>query len=104
MSSSSVKLAIFKLLRRSVTKLNRLNSTEPIRRILCVVLPLVFRTEEIRKTLVSSKAPIAELLGFNEKSILGKHVFEKSQGLHTAMQSNAKELNNFEDAVLPVIS
>ena len=102
-SSSSVKLAIFERLRMSVTKLNRLNSTESIRKILWVVLPLVIPTEEIKKTIVSSKASIAELLGFNEKSILGKHVFERSQGLHTAMQSNANELNNFENAVLPVI-
>ena len=102
-SSSSIKLAVFEQLRVSIKKLNKFNSTESIRRILCVVLPLVIPTEGMRKTTAASKSSVAELLGFNERSILGKHVFEKSHALHTALQSNTNEIKIFEDAVLPVI-
>lgn len=102
-SGSSMKLAVFEQLRVSIKKLNLFNSTESIRRILCVVLPLVIPPECIRKTTAASKASIAELLGFKEKTILGNYVFEKSQTLHTALQSNTNEIKTFEDAVLPVI-
>ena len=102
-SSSALKLAVFEQLRMSVTKLNRFNSTESMRRILCVVLPLVIPPEGMRKITAASKASVAELLGFNEKSVLGKHVFEKNQTLHTALQSYTNEIKIYEDAVLPVI-
>lgn len=101
-ASSAMKLAVFEQLRTSITKLNRLNSIESMRRIMCVVLPLVIPIEAMRKGAVISKASIAELLGFNEKSIIGKHVFERSQTLHTSMLNNLNEVNIFEDAVLPV--
>jgi hypothetical protein len=101
-ASSGIKLAVFEQLRSSIAKLNRLNSIESMRRILCVVLPLVIPVDEMRKGTITSKASIAEILGFNEKSIIGKHVFERSQALHTSMQNNLNEVQIFQDAVLPV--
>jgi hypothetical protein len=99
---SGIKLAVFEQLSSSIAKLNRLNSIESMRRILCVVLPLVIPVDEMRKGTIISKASIAEILGFNEKSIIGKHVFERSQTLHTSMKNNLNEVQIFEDAVLPV--
>jgi hypothetical protein len=101
-ASSGVKLAVFEQLRSSITKFNRLSSIESMRRIMCVVLPLVIPIDELRKGTIISKASIAELLGFNEKSVIGKHVFERSQSLHTSVRNNLNEVNIFEDAVLPV--
>lgn len=99
---SSMKLAVFEQLRMCIIKLNRLNATESMRRVLSVVLPLVIPMEEMRKGMMGSKASVAELLGFNEKSLLGKHVFDKSQALLSALQNNADDIKAFESAVLPV--
>ena len=63
-----------------------------------VILPLVIPVEKMRNENIASKATVAKLLGFNEKSILGKHVFEKSNTLFSSMQNTT----NFEDAVLHV--
>jgi hypothetical protein len=97
-----MELAVFEQLRMCIIKLNRLNATESMRRVLSVVLPLVIPMEEMRKGTVGSKASVAELLGFNEKSLLGKHVFDKSQALLSALQNNADDIKAFESAVLPV--
>jgi hypothetical protein len=100
--SSGIKLAVFEQLRSSITKLNQLNLVESIRRIMCVVLPLVIPIEEMKKGRIISKASIANLLGFNEKSIIGKHVFESCQTLHTSIRNNLNSAKIFEDAALPV--
>ena len=99
---SAVKLAVFQQLHSSITKLNKLNSVESMRRIMCVILPLVIPAEKMKTDNIASKATVAKLLGFNEKSILGKHVFDKSVTLFTAMNSTSNEVKNFEDAVLHV--
>ena len=57
-SGSSLKLAVFKQHRVSIKKWNRFNLTESIRRILCVVLPLVIPPEGMRKTTAASKASV----------------------------------------------
>lgn len=97
-ANSAVKLAIFQQLQFSITKLNKLNSTESMRKIMCVILPLVIPVEKMRNESIASKATVAKLLGFNEISVLGKHVFEKSNTLFSSMQNTT----NFEDAVLHV--
>lgn len=79
--SSGIKLAVFEQLRSSITKLNKLNSAESIRRIMCVVLPLVIPIDKMKK---------------------GKHVFERCQTLHTSMRNNLNSVKVFEDAALPV--
>jgi hypothetical protein len=100
--NSTIKLAIFEQLRVSISKINELNSRESMRKVLCTILPLVIPKEEIRKTNSISKSGIAMALGFNDKSLIGKHVFERSFELHNAIDGGTNVAQYIENAVVPI--
>jgi hypothetical protein len=100
--NSTIKLAIFEQLRISITKLNEFNSIESIRIVLCTILPLVIPEDQVRKQNSISKSGIAMALGFNEKSLIGKHVFEKSLELHSALNGGTNTVQYIENAVVPI--
>ena len=99
---STIKLAIFQQLRVSITKLNEFNSQESMRKILCTILPLVIPDDQARKQNSISKSGIAMALGFNEKNLIGKHVFERSLELHTALNDGTNAVQYIENAVVPL--
>ena len=47
------------------------------------------------------KSGIAMALGFNEKNLIGKHVFERSLELHTALNDGTNAVQYIENAVVP---
>jgi hypothetical protein len=69
-----------------------------MRKILCTILPLVI--PDVRKQNSISKSGIAMALGFNEKNLIGKHVFERSLELHTALNEGTNAVQYIENAVV----
>ena len=77
----SLPLLIFDNLKGNIELLNKFNSFESIKVILCAVLTMIIPPIEKRGKENSSNHAISNLLGLNNKSLLMKHVFENCESL-----------------------
>jgi hypothetical protein len=73
-----------------------------MRKGLCTILPLVIPEEQVSKKDSVSKSGIAVVLGFNEKNLIEKHVFERSLEHHRALDGGTNTVQYIENAAVPI--
>ena len=103
-SKISLPLLIFDCLKESVTLLNKFKNNKKLRAMLSTFIPLIIPDSSERKEQSHSNHSIGNLLGFNEKSSIAKHYFERSNEIHKLKQISRGELTvkMIEDVLLPL--
>jgi hypothetical protein len=81
-SKISLPLLIFDCLKESVSLLNTHKNNKSLRSILSTLIPLLIPSRLVRTELNHSNHSIGNMLGFNEKSRMAKHYFERSDEIH----------------------
>jgi hypothetical protein len=101
----SLPLIIFDNIKENIESLNRFNSFENIKVILCAVLTIIITPIEKRSRENSSNHAISNLLGLNNKSMLMKHVFEKSESLLTTkkLPRGSCTVGMVESSLAPIV-
>lgn len=81
-SKISLPLLIFDCLKESVALLNIHKNCKSLRSTLSTIIPLIIPSSTKRTEQSHSNHSIGNLLGFNEKSRIAKHYFERSDVIH----------------------
>ena len=81
-SKISLPLLIFDCLKESISLLNVHNNNKKLRSALSILIPLIIPSTSKRTEQNHSNHSIGNLLGFNEKSRIAKHYFERSNEVH----------------------
>ena len=103
-SKISLPLLIFDCLKESVSLLNVYNNNKSLRSILSILIPLIIPSSSQRMEQNHSNHSIGNLLGFNEKSKIAKHYFERSEKINR-LKLNKREIvtvQMIEDVLIPL--
>ena len=91
-SKISLPLLIFDSLKESIALLNVHNDNKKLRSTLSILIPLIIPSTSKRTEQNHSNHSIGNLLGFNEKSRIAKHYFERSNEVHKVKLINRELL------------
>jgi hypothetical protein len=103
-SKISLPLLIFDCPKESVALLNIHKSCKSLRSTLSTIIPLKIPSSTKRTEQSHSNHSIGNLLGFNEKSRIAKHYFERSDVIHKLKLISKENLTveMVEDILLPL--
>lgn len=101
----SLPLVIFDNIKENIQLLNKYNSYESIKVILCTLLTVIIPATERRMKENSSNNAICNLLGLNNKSLLMKHVFVQCEALSELkrLPHGTCTIGMIENAIKPII-
>ena len=103
-SKISLPLLIFDCLKESVPLLNKHKNNKSLRSILSTLIPLLIPSRLERTELNHSNHSIGNMLGFNEKSRIAKHYFERSDEIYKLKLMKKEDLTTkmIEDVLTPL--
>ena len=100
----SLPLLIFDCLKESISLLNTHKNNKSLRTILSTLIPLLIPSSSKRIEQSHSNHSIGNLLGFNEKSKIAKHYFERSEKINKLklIQKENLTVQMIEDVLTPL--
>lgn len=104
LSKISLPLLIFDCLKESVSLLSTNKNNKSLRSILSTLIPLLIPSSSERTEQNHSNHSIGNILGFNEKSRIAKHYFERSDEIHKLKKIDKDNLTAkmIEDVLAPL--